>query len=94
MLSKLFFPFEFFFILFHYFVKNQLSSRQSLWLVAWTFTYWIKQNAYLTKILETKPTTFNEIKQAAIPYSDLPLPTPYQRTKNSPMTILNLNPNT
>ena len=33
-------------------------------LVAWTLTYWIKQNAYLNKILETRPTTFNEIKQA------------------------------
>jgi hypothetical protein len=31
---------------------------------AGTLTYWIKQNAYLAKILETKPTTFNEIKQA------------------------------
>ena len=29
-------------------------------LIAWTLTYWIKQNAYLNKILETKPVTFNE----------------------------------
>src|SRR3990170_1108876 len=42
----------------------RLSSRRSLCLTAWTLTYWIKQNAYLAKILETKPTTFNEIKQA------------------------------
>ena len=33
-------------------------------LVAWTLTYWIKQNAYLNKISEKRPTTFNEIKQA------------------------------
>ena len=36
----------------------------SLCLIAWTLTYWIKQNAYLNKILETKPVTFNEFKQA------------------------------
>jgi hypothetical protein len=40
------------------------TSYWNLCLVAWTLTYWIKQNAYRAKILETKPTTFNEIKQA------------------------------
>ncbi|MBW7899123.1 MAG: IS701 family transposase [Candidatus Brocadia sapporoensis] len=50
----------------HYQVRhiNKIDRYWNLCLVAWTLTYWIKQNAYLTKILETKPTTFNEIKQA------------------------------
>ncbi|OQY99874.1 MAG: hypothetical protein B6D35_08280 [Candidatus Brocadia sp. UTAMX2] len=43
---------------------NKIDRYWNLCLVAWTLTYWIKQNAYLTKILETKPTTCNEIKQA------------------------------
>ena len=50
----------------HYQVRhiNKIDRYWNLCLVAWTLTYWIKQNAYLTKILETKPKTFNEIKQA------------------------------
>ena len=32
--------------------------------VHYTLTYWLKQNACLNKILETKPATFNEFKQA------------------------------
>ena len=50
----------------HYQVRhiNKIDRYWNLCLVAWTLTYWIKQNAYLTKILESKPTTFNEIKQA------------------------------
>lgn len=54
------------FYLDHYQVRhiNKIERYWNLCLVAWTLTYWIKQNAYLTKILETKPTTFNGIKQA------------------------------
>jgi len=56
----------------HYQVRhiNKIDRYWNLCLVAWTLTYWIKTcprvngDAYLTKILETKPTTFNEIKQA------------------------------
>ena len=50
----------------HYQVRhiNKIERYWNLCLVAWTLAYWIKQNAYLAKILETKPTTFNEIKQA------------------------------
>lgn len=50
----------------HYQVRhiNKIDRYWNLCLVAWTLTYWIKQNAYLAKILETKPKTFNEIKQA------------------------------
>lgn len=48
----------------HYQVRhiNKIDRYWNLCLTAWTLTYWIKQNAYLAKILETKPTTFNEIK--------------------------------
>ncbi|BBO16252.1 conserved hypothetical protein [Candidatus Brocadia pituitae] len=50
----------------HYQVRhiNKIERYWNLCLIAWTLVYWIKQNAYLSKILETKPTTFNEIKQA------------------------------
>ncbi|MBE7445857.1 MAG: transposase [Planctomycetia bacterium] len=50
----------------HYQVRhiNKIDRYWNLCLTAWTLTYWIKQNAYLAKILETKPTTFNEIKLA------------------------------
>ena len=43
---------------------EKIERYWNLCLIAWTLTYWIKQNAYLNKILETKPTTFNEFKQA------------------------------
>ncbi len=48
----------------HYQVRhiNKIDRYWNLCLTAWTLTYWIKQNAYLAKILETKPTAFNEIK--------------------------------
>ena len=50
----------------HYQVRHieKIERYWNLCLIAWTLTYWIKQNAYLNKILETKPTTFNEFKQA------------------------------
>lgn len=50
----------------HYQVRhiNKIERYWNLCLIAWTLTYWIKQNAYLDKILETKPITFNEFKQA------------------------------
>lgn len=41
---------------------KKIKRYWNLCLVAWTLVYWIKQNAYLDKILETKPTTFNEFK--------------------------------
>ena len=50
----------------HYQVRhiNKIERYWNICLIAWTLTYWIKQNAYLSKILETKPSTFNEFKQA------------------------------
>jgi len=50
----------------HYQVRHidRIERYWNLCLVAWTLTYWIKQNAYLNKILEHKPTTFNEFKHA------------------------------
>ena len=50
----------------HYQVRHikKIERYWNLCLTAWTLTYWIKQNAYLAKILETKPDTFNEIKLA------------------------------
>ena len=43
---------------------DKIERYWNLCLIAWTLTYWIKQNAYLNKVLETKPVTFNEFKQA------------------------------
>jgi len=50
----------------HYQVRHidKIERYWNLCLIAWTLTYWIKQNAYLNKILETKPVTFNEFKHA------------------------------
>ena len=50
----------------HYQVRHikKIERYWNLCLTAWTLTYWIKQNAYLAKIPETKPDTFNEIKLA------------------------------
>ena len=50
----------------HYQVRHidKITRYWNLCLIAWTLTYWIKQNAYLNKILDTKPTTFNAFKQA------------------------------
>ena len=50
----------------HYQVRHidKIERYWNLCLIAWTLTGWIKQNAYLNKILETKPITFNEFKQA------------------------------
>lgn len=43
---------------------KQIERYWSLCLIAWSLVYWIKQNAYLSKILEGKPSTFNDYKQA------------------------------
>jgi hypothetical protein len=50
----------------HYQLRHieKIERYWNLCLIAWTLVYWIKQNAYLGKILETKPTTFNEFKLA------------------------------
>jgi SRSO17 transposase len=50
----------------HYQVRHieKIARYWNLCLIAWTLTYWIKQNAYLNKILEHNPTTFNEFKCA------------------------------
>ncbi len=50
----------------HYQVRHidKIERYWNLCLIAWTLTYWIKQNGYLSKILEAKPVTFNEFKQA------------------------------
>ena len=50
----------------HYQVRHieKIERYWNLCLIAWTLTYWIKQNAYLNKILEHNPTTFNEFKCA------------------------------
>lgn len=44
--------------------KKQIERYWTLCLIAWSLVYWIKQNAYLSKILELKPSTFNDFKQA------------------------------
>lgn len=50
----------------HYQVRHQTQILRywTLCLLAWTLTYWIKQNAYLSKIVEGKPSSFNEFKAA------------------------------
>lgn len=50
----------------HYQVRHidKIERYWNLCLIAWTLTYWIKQNAYLHKILDAKPVTFNEFKYA------------------------------
>src|SRR3990172_11287563 len=50
----------------HYQVRHieKIERYWNLCLIAWTLTYWIKQNAYRNKILEHNPTTFNEFKHA------------------------------
>jgi hypothetical protein len=44
--------------------KKQIERYWTLCLIAWSLVYWIKQNAYLSKILEDRPSTFNDYKQA------------------------------
>lgn len=50
----------------HYQVRHidKIERYWNICLISWTFVYWIKQNAYLDKIMETKPSTFNEFKKA------------------------------
>lgn len=50
----------------HYQLRHidKIERYWNICLISWTFVYWIKQNAYLNKILETKPSTFNEFKKA------------------------------
>lgn len=43
---------------------KQIERYWTLCLIAWSLVYWIKQNACLSKILEEKPSTFNDYKQA------------------------------
>lgn len=43
---------------------KQIERYWSLCLIAWSLVYWIKQNGYLSKILEGRPSTFNDYKQA------------------------------
>lgn len=44
--------------------KRQIERYWTLCLIAWSLLYWIKQNAYLSKIVEGRPSTFNDYKQA------------------------------
>lgn len=50
----------------HYQVRHldKIERYWNLCLIAWTITYWIKQNDYLHKILHTRPTTLSEFKHA------------------------------
>lgn len=50
----------------HYQLRHigKIERYWNVCLISWTLVYWIKQNAYLHKILETKPSTFNEFKKA------------------------------
>jgi len=43
---------------------DKIERYWNLCLIAWTLIYWIKQNGYLKKIIDTQPTTFSEFKQA------------------------------
>lgn len=43
---------------------TQIERYWTLCLIAWSLVYWLKQNAYLCKIIEDRPSTFNEYKQA------------------------------
>ena len=47
----------------------------------------------LLKSLKQNLPPSTKSNRLSIPYSNSPLPTPYQRTKNLPMAILKLNPN-
>lgn len=73
---------------------KKIERYWNLCLIAWTLTYWIKQNACLHKILETQPASRNEYEQAINSCSNYPQPANSQRTKNLLMTISKLNPNT
>ena len=44
--------------------KKQIERYWMLCLIVWSLVYWVKQNAYLAKILKDKPSTFNDYKQA------------------------------
>jgi len=44
--------------------KKQIERYWALCLITWSLVYWVKQNAYLSKILENRPSTFNDYKQA------------------------------
>jgi len=44
--------------------KKQIERYWMLSLVAWSLVYWVKQNAFLNKILESRPSSFNDYKQA------------------------------
>lgn len=44
--------------------KEKIMRYWALCLLVWTLIYWIKQNAYLHKIISSNPSTCNEYKQA------------------------------
>jgi len=44
--------------------KKQIERYWALCLIAWSIIYWVKQNAYLAKILENRASTFNDYKQS------------------------------
>lgn len=44
--------------------KEKITRYWTLSLLAWSLTYWIKQNAYLSKLLDSRPSSFNEYKAA------------------------------
>ncbi len=67
----------------HYQVRHieKIERYWNLCLIAWALTYWIKQNAYLNKILETKPITVNEFKQAVNSLLELSSLSPLSKNK-------------
>ena len=80
------------FYLDHYQVRHieKIERYWNLCLIAWTLTYWIKQNAYLNKILEHNPTTSMNSSVLLI-LLEFSRQVSYQRTKNLPIAILKLN---
>ena len=44
--------------------QQQIQRHLIMSFLAWTLTYWIKQNGCLSKILEEPPQTIGECKQA------------------------------
>lgn len=44
--------------------KEKIERYWALCLLAWTLVYWLKQNAYLSKVIQIPLSTFNDYKQA------------------------------
>ncbi|OOP55558.1 MAG: hypothetical protein AYP45_14100 [Candidatus Brocadia carolinensis] len=76
---------------------NKIVRYRNLRLVAWTHTYkpvLVKTRIpILRKSLKQNLLPSTESNRLSTPCSNSPLPRPYQRTKNSPMTISKLNRN-